>query len=461
MLEIGPVIEEADRAVRRVESDLPGHPGLLRTAKRVAEAAREAQKVALRLRRLTNFHRLPALFLILVVAILGFWLWWHFIHVSTVRVAISRTDAVALGRQLHHRVQFERIRTPGSRENLALLHAGKADVAFVQGGIPIPASLERVELPTTELLLFFVKGTIADRSRVRTILTSSEGQGSHTLAGEFARIWPLGPVRFLHEWNRLASDPGYRIPPDVDAVFVVKDPLAPEVRAAARRLLAAGFRFETPDLGVAGTALRHLTPFTLETGGLDAAARLPPAAVSTYLVKTYLVARPDLSPRQMAATLRLADPALSTFESSGAFSSLDAASNLLQGVDAFLAILVYVGVAFIFLAGLDVALYRRRFHELNSLISLLSMNQASKDVIDCDAPTRAWRLTYLSVCGDLAGLIGVITGYYAQENGSLLYHKLLEIIPQRCDALRLNVQLKILHATVPHDVATAAEAGKA
>lgn len=458
MLEIGPVIDEADRAVRRVEHDLPGHPGLLRTARRVAESAREAQRVALRLRRLTNFHRLPAAFLIVVVAILVGWLWWHFVHVTTLRVAISRTDAVALGRQLHHRVQFEPIRTAGSRENLALLRAGKVDVAFVQGGIPIDAGLECVELPTNELLLFLVRDTIGDRSRVRTILTSGEGQGSHTLARDLARLWPLGRVRFVHDWSRLVSDPGYRVAPEVDAVLVVKDPLAPDVRRAARRLLGEGFRFETPDLGVAGTAFRHLVPFTLTAGGLDASAHVPPESVSTYLVKTYLVAQPSLSPRQRAATLRLADPGHAAVESSGAFSSIDSASNLLQGVDAFLAILVYVGLAFIFLAGLDVALYRRRFHELNSLISLLSMNQASKDVIACEPAKRAHLIAYLSVCGDLAGLIAVITGYYAQENSSLLYNKLLEIIPQRCDGLRLNVQLKILHATVPYEVANEARA---
>lgn len=451
MLEIGPVIEEADRAVRRVEKELPGHPGLLRTSKRVAQAAREAQKTSESLRRLTNFHRLPAAFLALAVALLAAWVWWHFLHVSTVRVAISRTDAIVLGRELHDRVEFRPVRTPGSRENLALLRAGKVDVAFVQGGVPIPADLDRVELPSTELVLFFVREGIAERSRVRTILTSSEGQGSHTLARELAPIWPLGSPRFVHDWNALTADPGYRIAPEIDAVFVVKDPLDPNVRRVARRLLAEGFRFESPDIGVAGTALRHLIPFSLEAGGFDPGAHLPPAAVATYLVKTYLVARPDLGPRSMAAALRLADPARGGLEASGAFSSLEEASNLFQGVDAFLAVLIYVGVAFLFLAGLDVALYRNRLHELNSLISLLSMNQASKDMVGANPADRAWRMIYLGVCADLAGLIGVVTGYYAQENSSLLYHKLLEIIPQRCDSLRLNVQLKILHATVPRE----------
>jgi hypothetical protein len=45
-------------------------------------------------------------------------------------------------------------------------------------------------------------------------------------------------------------------------------------------------------------------------------------------------------------------------------------------------------------------------------------------------------------------LISAITGYYAHESSSLLYNKMLEIIPQRCDGLKLNIQIKILHALI-------------
>ncbi len=58
-------------------------------------------------------------------------------------------------------------------------------------------------------------------------------------------------------------------------------------------------------------------------------------------------------------------------------------------------------------------------------------------------------LLYLATCSDLLGLISVISGYYAQENPSLLYSNLLEIIQRRCDGLKLNIQAKILHAAVP------------
>jgi hypothetical protein len=57
-------------------------------------------------------------------------------------------------------------------------------------------------------------------------------------------------------------------------------------------------------------------------------------------------------------------------------------------------------------------------------------------------------LLYLSLCSDLLGLISMIAGYYTQENSSLLFNSQAEIIHQRCDGLKINIQLKILHAMV-------------
>jgi hypothetical protein len=49
---------------------------------------------------------------------------------------------------------------------------------------------------------------------------------------------------------------------------------------------------------------------------------------------------------------------------------------------------------------------------------------------------------------DLLGLISMISSYYTQENSSLLFNNLSEVIHQRCSGLKINIQLKILHATV-------------
>ncbi|MFM8220387.1 MAG: hypothetical protein ACKOJF_15850, partial [Planctomycetaceae bacterium] len=93
--------------------------------------------------------------------------------------------------------------------------------------------------------------------------------------------------------------------------------------------------------------------------------------------------------------------------------------------------------------------YRRQFHELNTLVSLISVHQSSKDVLgQLDPAVRRENLLYLSLCSDLLGLISMIAGYFTQENPSLLLNGMPEIIHQRCDGLKINIQLKILHATI-------------
>jgi hypothetical protein len=42
----------------------------------------------------------------------------------------------------------------------------------------------------------------------------------------------------------------------------------------------------------------------------------------------------------------------------------------------------------------------------------------------------------------------VIGGYYSQENSSLLYSSLLDVIYERSDRMKLNIQTKILHASI-------------
>ena len=66
----------------------------------------------------------------------------------------------------------------------------------------------------------------------------------------------------------------------------------------------------------------------------------------------------------------------------GAFEpTLGEASDMLQGLEAFLSVLVYIGLAFLALLGLEITTYRRRFNELNTLVSLISMHQSDKDVL--------------------------------------------------------------------------------
>ncbi|MFM7517206.1 MAG: hypothetical protein ACKO3V_09695, partial [Pirellula sp.] len=125
------------------------------------------------------------------------------------------------------------------------------------------------------------------------------------------------------------------------------------------------------------------------------------------------------------------------------------AGEIFQGLDAFLGILINIILGFIAVLGLEMWVYRKRFHELNSLVSLLSMLQSNKDILgQTDPARRLENLKYLSTVSDLLSMISAINGFYTQENSSLLFNNQSEVIHERCDNLKLNIQLKILHAGI-------------
>lgn len=447
-LEIGPVVACAERIAERVRQELPTHAGLARASQGVAAAAREAQRVARRLRRPLGLHRVPPLFLVLSLGLLGGWVYWHFFHVSRMLVAVSARDAVQLKGDLGPRFRMVPVETRGSQESVDLLLRRQVQLAFVQGGIELPQQLLRAELESSELVLFYLRESLESPSQIRTLLTSEEGQGSHTLARTFLQCWGIDQsVRFVHTWRTLTEEPAAPIGDEIDAVFVVKDPMNVNSGRMATRLYEAGFRLASPDIGSRSLLLPYLRETEIRAGFLDPLEHLPHEPVPSYRVTTYLVARPDLTPRELAAAASLIQRP-DRLVTDGFQPTFNRTMEVLQGVEAVLNIVVYIGLAFLFLLGLDIVAYRRRFNELNSLVSLISMHQGEKDVLGSTAEVRAHNVQYLSVCSDLLGLISVITGYYAQENAGLMYNRLFEIIHDRCSGLKINIQLKILHALV-------------
>ncbi len=462
-LKIDPVIENAEEIAERVKRELPSHAGIARAARGVAEAAHEAKRVSRSLQRPWGLHRLPAVFLAIALLLFGSWIYWRFFHVATLTIAVPERDATELRQRLaaRDRVRFRTRLTRGSRENAALLDEGSVDLAFVQGGIPISDDLPRLETSKPELVLFFVREHITHPTLVRRILTSVKGQGSHSVGLAFARIWQIEDrVEFVHEWKGLTGDAKYVVPPDVDAVFVIKDPANEKTFCAAERLTAAGFRLASPDLGARAVMLDYLRPTEIPQAYLGWEPPIPDQPIATYSVATYLAARRGLTPRRLAAAAHLSDADSNALRDKSFEPTVGDASDLLQGVEAFLGILIYIGLAFLALLGMAITTYRRRFHELNTLISLISMHQSDKDVLGlADDDKRRENLLYLSICSDLLGLISVISGYYAQENSSLLYSNLLEIIHHRCNGLKLNIQTKILHASITITLDPASETG--
>lgn len=451
-LEIGPVIGNAEQLHERIKRELPGHDGLASLAAGVATAARDAERVSRQLKRSFGLHRLPAAFLAIALVGLVGWIYFTFFRTSTLTLALPDRDAQELRARLSedNRLQFRPVIIRGSREGAELVSSGQVDLAFVQGGIDIPEGLPRLQTPNPELVLWFVRASLDDARGVTRILTSLTGEGSHSVAQVFTQAWGIaGRVQFVHDWKSLSEDDGYLIPADIDAVFVVKDPADEKTLRAAERLAVAGFRLVPPDLGARAGNHDFLRPTIIPAGYLRSVPPFPAEPVTTYSVATYLVARRGLTPRLLASASHLLDGNTLAIDTGGFEPTVRETSGIFQGIDAFLGILINIGLAFLALLGWEMLAYRKRFHQLNSLVSLISVHQSSKDILGVDDPAlRKNNLLYLSLCSDLLGLINMIAGYYTQENSSLLFNSLPEIIHQRCDGLKINIQLKILHALI-------------
>jgi hypothetical protein len=451
-LKIGPVIQNAESVKARVERELPTHTGLLSLAAGVATAARDAEHVARNLRKPLGVHRLPVAFLGLAMLMLFGWIYVQFFRTTTLRIALEDRDFQELKTRIlkDKRLRFEEELVPGSREAVSAVVEKRAELGFVQGGIEIPPNLPRLETPYPEIIFWFVRPRGPDVAKIRKILTSLKGAGSHTVAQAFLKAWKReGQIEFVHEWNRLSDEEQYSIPDDIDAVFVVKDPADPKTLRAVERLANSGFLLATLDIGAHATHLEYLSRHIVPAGFLNSVSVIPGEPVATYQVKTYLVARDDMTPVMLSKASHLLDGHPKSMSGGSYEPNLSEASELFQGVDAFLGIIINLVLAFLALTGLEVMTYRKRFHELNSLVSLISIHQSSKDVLCvADPKVRRDHLLYLSLCSDLLGLVSMIGGYYTQENSSLLFSGLPEIIHQRCDGLKINIQLKILHATI-------------
>ena len=465
-LRIDPVARRAEEIAEAVARELPTHGGLQRAARGVANAAREAERACRSLRVPWGLHRLPAWFL--MISLLGFSIWFYseFLHVTRLSVAVPERDALSLKRELGgtNRVAVEQRLVLGSREALSLVESDQVDLAFVQGGMSIPDELPRMELPRDEWLVWMTRGDLTP-SQVRRVLTSVEGEGSHAVARLlFDSLGMADEIEFRHAWGDWSGDSEPQGELDFDAVLVVKDLGDPHVLRAITRLERAGLTWKPLTLSAAFGESDSFSADVLPTGYLRADPPSPMVEIPAIRVRTYLVARRDLRSTWMASAAHLLDDDTRSLEDAAFDLNVSNASEMLQGLEAVLSILVYIGLAFLTLMGIEVLAYRRRFNELNTLVSLISIHQSDKDVLGVHDPgTRHDHLLYLGTCSDLLGLIGVIAGYYAQENGSLLFNGLLTVVVERADALKLNIQFKILHASIelprPPQLQTLADEG--
>jgi hypothetical protein len=446
-LEISGLLQRAEHIEKVIKEKLVTHKGLEKVSVEVTAAAKTADHVSRKMKRPFSAHHIPAAFLAIALLSLLGWAYWKFMYVSTLRIALPDRDATVLREKVRQdtKVKLEPVLVPGSRESVSLLVSEQADIAFVQGGIPIPKTLPRLETQSPELILFLTRGQIPFAS-VTKVLTSTENEGSHSVAQDFFPLWGKQKIQYQFLWKDLTSNDAFVVPGDINAVFVVKDPAEEKTLTAMAHLYEAGFVLRSPEIGARAARFDYLSQIQIEAGFLDENPNIPQEALTTYAVKTYLVARQDLTPRLLAAAALLLEDKATTITQNGYALTAGEIGNVFGAIGDVLEVILDIGLAFLGLLGIEMATYRKRFHELNSLVSLLGMLQSNKDVIGLDDDhLKQENLLYLRLCSDLLSLISAISGYYTQENASLSFNSLPEIIHQRCDGLKINIQLKILH----------------
>src|SRR5262245_48649095 len=326
-------------------------------AEGVAAAARQAERVSRSMKSPLSLHRLPAAFLAAALVCLAIWIYWRFFYVATLTIAMPDRDASELRERLagRERLNFRPVIVPGSREAVREVAAGEVDLAFVQGGLEIPADLPRLETPSPELVLLLVRDRVENIRDIRRVLTSTEGEGSHSVWQHFAKAWGIGrDVQVVFDWQRLTDDSDYRMDADIDAVFVVKDPADEKTQAGVRRLAEAGFRLAPVELGARAARLEFLKAEVMPAGYVLSEPGIPEVETPTYAVSTFLVARRNLTSRLLAQAARILDFRPPSIVDGEFRPTTSEASEIFQGIEAFMGIIVNIGLAFLALLGLDV-----------------------------------------------------------------------------------------------------------
>jgi TRAP-type uncharacterized transport system substrate-binding protein len=203
--------------------------------------------------------------------------------------------------------------TSGSQEALALVAAGKLDLAFVQGGLDLPSpDVVQVATVTSELLHFLVRPGIADFPALRghRVNLNVRKGGTRIVARQILAFAGLREGVDYVESNIPTEDlltlRGDRLP---DAIvltsFAPSDVVDYLVRQQGYRLLDVPF--------AASFALRHDWAAETEIGAMmyGAAPPVPPRALKTVGVKLSLVANRNVDAQAVFRLLEtLYGPAL-------------------------------------------------------------------------------------------------------------------------------------------------------
>ena len=277
-------------------------------------------------------------------------------------------------------------------------------------------------------------------------ITYREGQGSQILGDTVFKFLGYPDIDWIHQWEGLAKDSSSISDAD-SAVFVVIDPRDEKNLHAIELVTEAGFVLYDLDIGVRATRFPYLEPIKITPGYyLSERQTVPRADLSTYAVDSWLGAAPDLTERQKSAALVAFGLRQESSISAGAVLH-STGSSVMEDLATALGALVDLVVLLAALFGIEILLHRRYLHEMNNMISRISLLQAHHNLLGVrDRDEIRHSVLYLDGCADLLGIISTVVGYYGQENAALVFSGLTGQLHSRANELKINIRLKLLHS---------------
>ena len=445
------LVDGARKVQQRTSACASPDTAVVELATDVVEAINLAARRIARMRSPLSLPKVRVYLISSAVAALIWWAYANYLQPKVVTVAATTEDIAVLEERVRRNniPNIEFVMSPGSPDNVVLVEEKAADVAIVQGGIQLSASLTVLGSVHKEHILYFVRDDGPDVT-VPRVITYKEGQGSHSLGEIFFQLWGHETVSWIHSWDQIGSDASHVIASDATAIFIVVDPANPITGNAIRRVSNAGFHLQDPDIGVNATHLPYLNRIDVPPGYYHLTDPSVPGDraknLHTYTVDKYMVTSRSLTYAQKT-TLRRA------FELSSVTRGLPSTflhtqgTSLMADVDHALAVIVNFVIIIVALFGLEILFYRHYIHELNSLISRISLLQSERDLHDIDDREKQKpNIFALETCSDLLGLISSLAGYYGQENAALMFQGLTGSVHNRANTLKINIQLKLLQA---------------